>query len=307
METLFSKILEYPYYKHTVTNKEIKENFEKLKNYNLTTLPHPKNFIKLFQVNYFKDLEIYKITDFFTEDIRVKCHFLDNQSPFEYYQYLRNKSSLFQKKDLYTYKYLDDLIYNNCKLCSNFPITVSFEIYKFFQPKNVLDCSAGWGDRLISNIAYGKSRYTGIDPNIDLQDKYKKIIKFFGRSEDKYKVYKCGFEDFKSEDKWDLVFSSPPFFDLEIYSKDKSQSVNKYKTLKEWKEKFLFLIVKNSYNFLEKKGHLALYISDYIVKGKQIKYVTDTIEYAKSIGFLYKGVIAWKANKNVRKIYVFQK
>lgn len=43
---------------------------------------------------------------------------------------------------------------------------------------------------------------------------------------------------------FDLVFTSPPFFDFEIYSKQPGQSVARYPKLEEWLVNFLFASVR---------------------------------------------------------------
>ena len=40
--------------------------------------------------------------------------------------------------------------------------------------------------------------------------------------------------------KYNILYTSPPFFDLEIYSNEETQSNNRYKELDTWLDKFLF-------------------------------------------------------------------
>ena len=75
------------------------------------------------------------------------------------------------------------------------------------------------------------------------------------------------------EKKYDLVFTSPPFFDLEVYENEKSQSISKFNTLEKWKQNFLIPAMEKSVSALEMNGHLVIYVSDYTTEsGKKIKY-----------------------------------
>lgn len=293
--------IEYPYYSYTVSNKKIKDDFDKLKVNREKKEKKIKdnNSIVSFKIDYMKKLDLYKITDFFSEPIRVKCNFKDHISPYLFYQ-----NSEYYKKDIdIEYDNIDNFIYKNSKLCSNFPITMALEVYNFFNAKRVLDPSSGWGDRLIAAMAYG-CEYTGVDPNKDMKNKYLEMIDFFNRSHNKYKVNTRGFETFKIiKNSFDLVFTSPPFFDLEIYSQDETQSVKKFPSLETWKKYFMFMLIDKSYEALINGGHLALYISDFY----QTKYVKDTILYAKSIGLKYKGYISWSRERYPKKIFVWVK
>ena len=70
-------------------------------------------------------------------------------------------------------------------------------------------------------------------------------------------------EDVDYGDKmFDLVFTSPPYFDLERYTTESNQSWKRYKKLDAWLEGFLFKSIEKAWNHLEKDGHLIINISD---------------------------------------------
>jgi len=293
--------IEYPYYSYTVSAKDIKEDFSKLKKIKLKNLP--THNLLLLQADYDKHYYIYKLTDYFSESCRVRCNFRDFESPYKLFDEEKEKI-IKANGDLINYFIIDDYIYNHYKLCSNFPVCVAYEVYKYFKPKHVLDFSSGWGDRLMASLAYGCS-YTGTDPNKCMEPHYKNMIKFFNRSFQKYKVHPVGFENFKIKDNfYDLVFTSPPFFDLESYSQDKSQSIQKYKTLKEWKNKFLFHCFSKSIKALKVGCCMAIYISDY----KGVKYVADSFNFMKTLkNVVYKGKISWVGKSRPKNIFVWEK
>ena len=293
--------IDYPYYKYIVSAKEIRQDFSALKTIKLKKIPS-SNLI-LLDVNYDKYFYIYKLTDYFSEKCRVKCNFSNSESP--YILFNKNKKSIIQfyGEDL-DYTTLDNYIYNNYRLCSNFPIIVALEVYRYFKPKHVLDFSSGWGDRLMAAMSYGCC-YTGTDPNKCMQENYENMIKFFNRSPNKYKVHQSGFENFKvKENFYDLVFTSPPFFDLESYSQDKTQSIQKYKTLKEWKNNFLFHCFAKSIKALKVNCCMAIYISDY----KGVKYVSDSFNFMKTLeNVVYLGKISWVGKSRPKNIFVWKK
>ena len=293
---------EYPYYKLIVNKTDIKDLFQHLKKIKLKKLKTDK--LALFKVDYYEDVDIYKLTDYFTEDVRVKCIFGNSKnSPYQYFNL--NRFLIVNRLGTEVpYETVDDYIYNNIKICSNFPITVSLEVYKYFKAVKVLDFSSGWGDRLISAMAYG-CEYTGVDPNSKLQDCYKEMISFFKRSENKYKVIKSTFENFQPpQDYFDLVFTSPPFFDLEKYSNEKTQSFKKFNKLSVWKKEFLYNSLYKSVNALISEGHLAIYISDY----KNVKIVEDMLKYMKTNKKVeYLGELSWIAESYPKNIFVWKK
>lgn len=118
------------------------------------------------------------------------------------------------------------------KMATTYMPEYAKSIYQYFQPTTVLDPCAGWGDRLIGAAASGVSRYIGFDPNIYLRPGYVELMRIpehlLNESasttttlcfENGYEIHSIPFEHNCIEsDSVDLVFTSPPFFDYEIYS-----------------------------------------------------------------------------------------
>src|SRR5690606_6766490 len=114
----------------------------------------------------------------------------------------------------------------------------------FFGIDSWLDISAGWGDRLIASIVRGV-RYVGVDPYVELHEGYKEIISTLApkNMQHRYTMICDGFEnDYfigHEEERFDLVGTCPPFFDLEWYSNSPNDSIRRYPTQAEWTGKFL--------------------------------------------------------------------
>lgn len=201
------------------------------------------------------------LTDYFTEESRMHCKFKQNKSPYEYFT--ENKKYIIRKlqqqgKTICEYN-IREFIYNNCKECNSFKVTTAIFIYDFFKAKTVLDFSAGWGDRLLAACGLG-IKYTGIDPNLSNVTGYNEIIKLTNANAT---VFTSGAEYMPL--KWlpftsyDLIFTSPPFFDYEIYS-SKLQSVSSYTTYENWLVYFLFIIFIKYRPFVKK--NICIYIQD---------------------------------------------
>jgi tRNA1(Val) A37 N6-methylase TrmN6 len=174
------------------------------------------------------------------------------------------------------------------KECTSFKPTLAYAFFKMYNAKRILDFSAGWGDRLIASIASNVERYTAFDPNADLKNGHDEMIKMFVPKQDR-KNYKITYEPFEKatldpKQTFDMVFTSPPYFDLEEYSKDKTQSISSFKTVNEWTNGFLIPAIQKAWDVLEENGHMVLHIADY----KDKRYVEAMNLY-----------IQWKCEKSL--------
>ncbi len=157
-------------------------------------------------------------------------------------------------------------------ICSQFKPNVAKSIYDKYKCKNVLDFSAGWGDRLAGFYAsdYGEF-FVGIDPRKENHPIYKKQEQFYKKHSTIFETEKkCEFlcspaEDAdlsKYEGMMDIVFTSPPYFNVERYSNDDTQSWVRYQNIDRWNELFLHRAIDNVWKTLRKGGILMVNISD---------------------------------------------
>jgi len=302
--------LEYPYYNLSY-KLDKKKVIQDVKNYKpiiyTNEIPHElqreridkydgKYFI--IKENYNDSSKINDITDYFSEVVRVKCRFGNYLSPLEYWT--QNKKMILQKAKELSINAIRDAIFFNTKLCNNFRITVALTVLEYFKPKKWLDISAGWGDRLMAAILYKVKLYVSVDPNLDLHPCYDKMIETFVTPSKRknFIIYKNGFLEAKLPDeKFDIVFSSPPFFTLEIYSQFEENSVMKHKTEKEWCDNFLVKSLIKAYNYLKKDGIMVLYMggSPYVMQ--QMHKLDKIMKYMGIIYFYEKrprGMFVWK-------------
>jgi hypothetical protein len=153
--------------------------------------------------------------------------------------------------------------------CNAFKATLALSIYKIFKPKRILDFSSGWGDRLLAAMAYKAERYLGYDPNPQLQNGYQEMIQMFSdNANNNYEIITEPFErSEKRNETFDLIFTSPPYFDFETYvSSDKiisiTQSIMNYPKLNDWIIHFLFTSLYKCWDYLIIGGNMVIHISD---------------------------------------------
>ena len=122
----------------------------------------------------------------------------------------------------------------------------------------------------------------------------------FEKYKDNYKIRAEKFETatFKPEEEgsFDLVFTSPPYFQLEIYSDQPTQSDKQYKTEEEWLKGFMFKSIENINKLLKIDGYFVLIIQNY----KSTNYVERIHLHIKkkySNTFKYKGLITYSGNE----------
>lgn len=328
------EVISFPYKKLYYKKKEIQSIFNRLSDFDIYSRITDQSFYikniilkryfllylgSTYQliINIHSDYLDYNIlSDMFIEFCRLNCSVGDYQSPWNFYHDnidLVAKTALDQF-NVITPRSLRESLWSLVKECTSFRPVLLVGIIKMFDCKSVLDFSAGWGDRLLASMAMNV-RYLGIDPSACNQKYYKEMIDFFNRSHDKYRVEQSAFEDytFSKKDKdlgFDLVFTSPPYFDLEIYSTDQNsnQSIQKFKNEEEWTEQFLIKSIHKSWSVLHKNGHLVLIINQ---KNKHQQYIQKMLNYVyfNLPDSQYLGMIAYsnENKKNPQPMFIWKK
>ena len=115
-------------------------------------------------------------------------------------------------------------------------------IYKHYlrdiQHPIVLDPCCGFGGRLLGfKSIYPNGTYIGCEPNIET---YNELIELKERNKwENVEIYNCKFEDFNKLYDYNLIFTSIPYFDLEIYSNNTT-----YESFEHWKNTFIHSLEK---------------------------------------------------------------
>ena len=194
-------------------------------------------------------------------------------------------------------------------VASQFKPSIAKAFYDYFKSENVLDFSAGWGDRLAGFYCGETTKhYVGIDPNSKNHPNYKRQVEF-------YKKHQTFFEEEKKvdlicspaedvdytdyENHFDTIFTSPPYFDVEKYSDEDTQSFKRYTTIDSWNENFLHKTIGKLIPTMKKGGVLAVNIADvYHESVKGYVDITNAMnDYIKSQGLKYEGCIGMEMTK----------
>jgi len=189
-----------------------------------------------------RNWEINDLTDKYSLKQRLSCRFGDNPVPLDVWK---------ENPDL-TLPQLQKKV----KVCTLYPYEVGMKVLSMFKPRKWLDPTSGWGDRLRCAIAYG-CEYLGVDSNSSMQPAYKAIIKDTGADPIKYRVKDGKFQNVRISGKYDLVFTSPPFYTIEKYDK-----MTGWESVDHFMEEFMIPLFKKSVKHLEDGGHIVLYIED---------------------------------------------
>lgn len=231
---------------------------------------------------------------YFPHAFNVRCN--DKMTPYEAFM----DDLIFMKvirKRLKMGTYISDSgirkmlkIYTGVQGVSNFRPTAAACIYdRYAKGGKVWDMSGGWGGRLLGAVIAGVDTYIATEPSIETYNGLCQLATDFAFGKIHYHISKSGSEDFLLyKDSIDLCFTSPPYFDLEKYADESTQSYIKFDTKNAWVEGFLRPTFKNCHYGLKEGKHMLINIAD--VKGKHnINLEDETIRIAKEIGFQYLG------------------
>ena len=198
---------------------------------------------------------------------------------------------------------------------SNFRPTVAKFIYnKFGNQGNVFDMSCGYGGRFFGFCASNCKKYVGCDPCtltynglIKMSNEIKPFIK-----NKEYQFYKQGSEIFipECENKFDLCFTSPPYFNTEKYSDEDTQSWKKYELFEDWSDGFLRDTIFNCWKYLKNEGYMIINIAN-TKKLNQLE--SETVKHALNAGFEFLDTLNMELSsiageyKKIEPIFIFGK
>jgi len=179
------------------------------------------------------------------------------------------------------------------------------------------DPSSGWGGRIIGamSVRDRNIHYVGTDPNTDnvvdkSSSRYELVANFFnnavlsnslrsfwGETGHTFEVFQECAEDIhnnrdfkKYKGKLDLVFTSPPYFNREGYSEDKSQSLSKYPQYDSWRDNFLYPTLKTCVEYLKKDRYLLWNIADIKVGSLYYPLEEDSKKILLDLGMEFIGI-----------------
>ena len=186
----------------------------------------------------------------------------------------------------------------------------------------MLDFSAGFGGRMIGAYASGRiERYIGIDPiraNIDSLGRVSEIIQRHARLSGAsfgVELYCDTAENVlvKLPKGFDLIMTSPPYFNKERYSEEDSQCYVKFSEYDEWRDSWLKPTLTSAIGLLNDGGKIIIFAGNWgkfpvgddcgeilaSVTGNQVrkmKFFLPSIEYLRKNG-AKRFETAWIAEK----------
>ena len=157
----------------------------------------------------------------------------------------------------------------------------ALKVYKQFNPNTILDFTMGWGGRLLAATLLHIPKYIGIDYNTKLMEPYEKMTDIL-KKDTKTKI-ELHFQNSLlfdySKIEYDMVFTSPPFYNKEIYGEKET-----YKTKEEWDEQFYKPIFQKTWDHLKPGGTYCLNVPCDLYERILLKMLGDakeTIELKK--------------------------
>jgi hypothetical protein len=180
------------------------------------------------------------------------------QTMFTYYSTVKNARGL--KNEYIVLKE----VYNICISAINiFRPLMAVEVYAKFKPSVVLDPCAGWGGRAVGAAVCENVRYFGIDVNQSLQIPYQRMCAFLNSKSNLTPRIRMTIADAVTYDysqiepRYDMVFTSPPYYFIEKYSHNAFYNNSK----DEMDEQFYAPLFSQTYLHLLPGGCMALNVN----------------------------------------------
>ena len=291
---------------HPISNEDIENSWNKLRNLKCKGAIAASAGIQIGN----------DVVDKFTliERLHTKGHtgidfytFWYNRSHFRKVGYVKNMLEYYQNRDISEirkWKYIFNLYFSSISI---FRPVMSMEIYCTFRPRiAVLDPTMGWGGRLVGACALDLPKYIGIDANVHLDPLYRDMCSFLlPRTTTKIELF---FQDALTVDysklAYDMVFTSPPYYNIEVYRKGDTKKNDNKKNKEEWNETFYKPLLERTWRHLQSPGY-------YVLNVPQEVYDTACIpilgKASRKIALKKQKRTKSAANKYEEFIYVWKK
>ena len=215
------------------------------------------------------------IVDTFTLIERLHAKGEQNISFYEFWQQraeFKKKPYVKKMLEFYETRNIDEIrklryIYNlYFSAITIFRPVMAMELYCRVNARRVLDFTMGWGGRLVGACALNLEAYYGIDLNTHLREPYNEMVRTLKKSSDMNTHIQLYFQDALTIDysrmDYDTVFTSPPYYRMEVYRKGNSTAWSE----SDWNTRFYTPIIKKTYAHLKPEGHYCLNVPDKIYR-----------------------------------------
>lgn len=246
------------------------------------------------------------LTDWEAEPIRIKCREKNtDMSPYDAWLKIRQDVAALSLPEQ------REAVYAAARGCNLFNVALGVFLLRWHvdRPGDVLDPTAGWGDRLGAAAIAGARSYRGWDTNIELQPVYAALAQRYADIDLSldWRVTAAPFErvlDSELADQYDTVMTSPPFFDQEFYEGDDT-STTTHHAIDAWYRDFYCVMWRKSAIALRPGGRVIAYIPGGRMRAEADRVLREGgLEYLGAIGF--KQVVTGNAS-TIRDAFVWRK
>lgn len=216
----------------------------------------------------------------------------------------------------------------NYKIATTFMPSYAKSIFSYFDSCRVLDPCAGWGDRLLGALCCKSvKQYVGFDPNLSLRVGYIDIVQNsfhpkcreesnleslgevteicddYIKFDNGFTIYSLPFEvgavKYLQDESFDFAFTSPPFFDYEMYNPDNPQYTN-------WITQFYIPLFQQVCRCLPVHAFFGIHIGD-TSAGAIMPFLVNQVHVCSTFEYKFSvGLMGMKSNK-IRIVFMFQK
>lgn len=221
-------------------------------------------------------------SDYFHQTNRWMCDSINSPSPYRTWTTEKFRLTLFNALWSLKVKEINPTILRSTiglrkYIASQFRPATAKAAYDYFRGTRVLDFSAGWGDRLSGFLASDETaHYTGIDPNQRLVEGYNAQLAEFNTDKTVEFFHECAEDVDLGDRRYNLVFTSPPYFNIERYTQEDNQSFKRYRKINDWNELFLHKTLAHAWDHLDADGVMVINISD-VYSNHTINRICDSM------------------------------
>lgn len=163
--------------------------------------------------------------------------------------------------------------------------TLTKLIMQRYKPQRVLDICVGWGGRMLGSVCNPNIHYTGIEPCNKTYEglvKMKESLKVTNAT--LYHNTAQAILPTLDDNSFDLALTSPPYYNLEIYTDETTQSFHKEQTYEEWVSTFLKPVVEQTISKLKDDGKSCWSVKNFKTD-KQYNLLDDVIKIHLDCGW----------------------
>lgn len=157
--------------------------------------------------------------------------------------------------------------FNGVAKVAEFPPFVARKIYLKYtgmEKRSILDPCAGWGGRMIGASSIPNTRYVACEPCTETYNGLVKLGEWLKSLQPTFdfEIHHIPYEEFETDEKFDIALTSPPYFSTEHYSDEETDSAHKFPQYDLWVEGFYTPLIVNTIDRLKENCVFILNIGD---------------------------------------------